>query len=313
MSRSPIEPVTVASLLRASDRNGFVYFERSIINRESNAITAISEKGTVHIPAASIGTLILGPGTSITQQAILLLAESGTCVIWSGEQGVRYYAHGRGGSESTRYLERQARLVSNTQSRLAVARSMYDMRFPGEDVSTDSMQQLRGKEGTRVKRVYAEAAKKHKVQWDGRQYTENDWDNTSPINQALSVATSCLYGVCHAVIVALGCSPGLGFVHTGHSRSFVYDIADLYKTQTAIPVAFGLAESVEFNLESKVRTRMRDVMHEQRLMQKIVSDISILFSMNSNSDTSFPTDSRLLWDEYTNTVEGGVSYGEESP
>jgi CRISPR-associated protein Cas1 len=163
-----------------------------------------------------------------------LIGDSGASVCWVGERGVRYYAHGRPLTHSSRLLIAQAALVSNTRSRVAVARQMYAMRFTGEDVSQMTMQQLRGREGARIRSVYRAMSRKHGVKWDGREYDVDDYESGDPVNKALSAAHACLYGVVHSVIVAMGCSPGLGFIHTGHERSFVYDIADLYKAEITI-------------------------------------------------------------------------------
>jgi CRISP-associated protein Cas1 len=128
---------------------------------------------------------------------------------------------------------------------LGVAREMYAMRFPDEDVSAMTMQQLRGREGARVRRVYRENAERTGVEWSKRNYDPEQWEAGDPVNQALSAANSALYGVVHAVVVALGCSPALGFIHTGHHRSFIYDIADLYKAELTIPIAFDVAAEQE--------------------------------------------------------------------
>ncbi len=136
---------------------------------------------------------------------------------------------------------RQAALVSNMRSHLSVAKKMYQMRFPDEEVSGLTMQQLRGREGARVRGIYRQESAKWNVPWNGRQYDPEDYASGDAVNQALSAGHACLYGLAHAVIAALGCSPGLGFVHVGHECSFVYDVADLYKAETTIPVAFEIA------------------------------------------------------------------------
>src|SRR5699024_6444144 len=118
-------PAEVRELVRAEDRLTFLYLERCTIHRDSNAITAAKKEGTVHIPAASIGALLLGPGTHVTHQAMMLLADSGATTVWVGERGVRYYAHGQSLARSSRLLQAQAELVSNRNSRLKVARRMY--------------------------------------------------------------------------------------------------------------------------------------------------------------------------------------------
>lgn len=230
-----VPPAELADLTRAEDRISFLYLERSVIHRDSNAITATDDRGVVHIPAASVGVLLLGPGTSITHQAIALLADHGATANWVGERGVRYYAHGRSLAASSRLLLAQAAAVSHRDRRLAVARTMYAMRFPGESTANHTMQQLRGKEGARVRRTYREHAQRSGVTWSHRDYDQAYFAAGDPINQALSAAHACLYGIVHAVIVALGAAPGLGFVHTGHERAFVYDIADLYKAEITSP------------------------------------------------------------------------------
>jgi CRISPR-associated protein Cas1 len=298
-------------LLRAQDRLTFVYLERCVISRDASAITATDERGTVHIPAATLGALLLGPGTNVTHQAMVLLAESGSTVVWVGEQGVRYYAHGRSLSRSSRLLEAQATAVTRRDGRLAIARKMYEMRFPGEDVSSLTMQQLRGREGARVRRAYRTHAERTGVTWNGRDYQPDDYGASDAINQALSAATTCLYGVTHAVIVALGCSPGLGFVHTGHERSFVYDIADLYKAELAIPVAFDAAALDLADIGSHVRRAMRDQMVEVRLLERCVKDVNWLLTGDTAaaaSDEDDVADVVMLWDERGGAVAAGTSY-----
>ena len=216
-------------LPRIKDRVSFIYVERAKVSRLDSAVTVYDARGTVRIPVAMIGVLLLGPGTDVTHRAMELLGDAGACVVWVGEQGIRNYAHGRALSRSSRLLEQQAKFVSNTHLRLSVARAMYQMRFENEDVSTHTMQQLRGKEGARVRSIYRRMSRQYGIEWDGRSYDVENFSDGTPINQALSAGNVCLYGLVHSVIVALGLSPGLGFVHTGHDLSFVYDVADLYK------------------------------------------------------------------------------------
>lgn len=303
-------PPSVLELVRAQDRLTFLYLEHAVIARDASAITATDARGTVHVPAAALGALLLGPGTNVTHQAMVLLAESGSTVVWVGEHGVRYYAHGRSLARTSRLLEAQAQLVTRRDSRLAVARKMYEMRFPGEDVSASTMQQLRGREGARVRQAYRENSKRTGVAWKGRDYKRDDFDASDQVNQALSAATTCLYGLAHTVIVALGCSPGLGFVHTGHERSFVYDIADLYKADLAIPVAFDSATLELADLPGHVRRTMRDRMHETKLLQRCVRDVAWLLTGEEarESDGDDLADVLHLWDDRGASVAAGSSY-----
>lgn len=305
-------PPKVRELARVEDRLSFVYLEHCIISRDASAITATDEKGTVHIPAAALGALLLGPGTNVTHQAIVLMAESGSTVVWVGERGVRYYAHGRSLARSTRLLDAQAQLVTHRDSRLAVARKMYEMRFPGEDVSMLTMQQLRGREGARVRRVYRENAHRTGVPWGRRNYDPGDFLDADSINQALSAATTCLYGVVHAVIVALGCSPGLGFVHTGNERSFVYDMADLYKADIAIPVAFDAAAMDLADIAGHVRRAMRDRIYETKVIERCAHDLHLLLLGDSDeNDDGQLADVLMLWDGRDGAVAGRTSYGSD--
>lgn len=305
-------PPTLPELVRATDRLTFVYVEHSVIHRESNAITATDARGTVHIPAASLGALLLGPGTSVTHQAMVLLSECASTAVWVGERGVRYYAHGRSLAKTSRLLDAQADRVSNRTERLRVARLMYSMRFPGEDVSGLTMQQLRGREGARVRKCYREHSERTGVDWSRRDYEVTDWDAGSPVNRALSAANTSLYGVVHAVIVSLGCSPGLGFVHTGHERSFVYDIADLYKAEITIPVAFDIAASGFADVGTAARRTVRDRIHGGRLVERCVRDIQTLLVGDDELSEVEEANVVWLWDGAERQVAGGVSYGDPS-
>jgi len=306
-------PPTLPELVRITDRMTFVYLEQSVVHRDSNAITATDARGTVHIPAASLGALLLGPGTSITHQAMMLLGECASTAVWVGERGVRYYAHGRSLARGTRLLQVQAEKVSNRLDRLQIARQMYAMRFPGEDdIGQLTMQQLRGREGVRVRRCYREQAERTGVEWSRREYDRIDWDSGSPVNQALSACNTALYGIVHAVLVSLGCSPGLGFVHTGHERSFVYDIADLYKAEISIPVAFDIAASGTAEVGSAARRAVRDRIFGGRLLERCVADVQQLLIGDTHPDELFEADVVWLWDGADRVVAGGVSYDDPS-
>lgn len=299
-------------LPRISDRVSFIYIEHSKINRHDSAITVIDSRGVIKIPSAMIGVLLLGPGTDISHRAMELIGDTGTSVVWVGERGVRNYAHGRALAHSTKYLEKQAKLVSNTHLRLGVARKMYQMRFPNEDVSFLTMQQLRGREGARVRRVYNIQAKKYNVNWTHREYNIENFEEGTAINQALSSANVALYGLVHSIIVALGISPGLGFVHTGHDLSFVYDIADLYKADITIPIAFEVASNFKDGDDIGKITcqKVRDAFVDGKLMVKIVKDLQFLLDINE--DEKILANSINLWDDKLELVKYGVSYKEES-
>ncbi|XJS11049.1 type I-E CRISPR-associated endonuclease Cas1e [Aerococcaceae bacterium WGS1372] len=301
---------TLTELPRISDRVSFIYVEHARINRQDSAITVNDSQGMVRIPAAMIGVLLLGPGTDITHRAVELIGDTGTSMVWVGERGVRHYAHGRALARSSRLLMKQASLVSNRLSRLAVARKMYQMRFPHEDVSELTMQQLRGREGARVRGVYRALSRKHKVAWSKREYDPDNFLDGTPINQALSAAHVALYGLVYSIVVALGMSAGLGFVHTGNDLSFIYDVADLYKAEITIPIAFEVVASSipEDDIGRITRLRVRDAFVDGKLIKRIVKDLQYL--MEVEEDELITADVLNLWDDRDELVKYGVSYRE---
>ena len=305
-------PPSSSELFRSSDRLSFVYVEHATISRADSAVTFVKDEGVVHCPAASLSALLLGPGTRITHQAMALLGECGTTVVWVGEQGVRYYASGKSVARSSRLLIAQAKLVSNTRSRLAVARMMYQWRFPGEDTSELTMQQLRGREGARVRSVYRQWSERTGVPWERREYDPNNFGDGSPINQALSAAHAALYGIVHAAIVSLGCAPGLGFVHTGNSWSFVYDVADLYKAEITIPAAFevvaGYTEGMDIG--SVTRRAVRDRIRSEKVMERVVRDIQRLLVPEELPEEMLELDVVGLWNEQGEAQRGGMNYSD---
>ncbi|GII96936.1 type I-E CRISPR-associated endonuclease Cas1e [Sinosporangium siamense] len=297
-------------LHRISDRVSSVYVERSHIDRDENAVVVINKRETVRVPAAMVAVMLLGPGTRVTHGAIRLLADSGTAVCWVGEQGVRMYAAGLGPSRGAGLLHRQAWLVTRPKERLNVARAMYGMRFPGEDVSTATMQQLRGREGARIGKLYQAHSQRTGVAWSRREYRTGDaYAAGDDVNRLLSAANTALYGICHAVIVGIGASPGLGFIHTGSAISFVLDVADLYKADYTIPLAFDLAAR-GLTDERDARTGLRDRIAQTKLLTRIVADIKALLAPEG---ADLPEeDVNQLWDDRSGAVAGGTNWSSES-
>lgn len=298
----------VADLHRVEDRLSTVYIERCHLDRDENAVVVINKERTVRIPAAMLAAVLLGPGTRTTHAAIALLADSGTSVCWVGESGVRMYAAGLGAARGAQVIHRQAYLATRPSDRLKVARAMYQMRFPDDDVSRLTLQQLRGKEGGRVKQLYREHSERTGVRWDRRRYRVGETSASDPVNLMLSAANTALYGIAHAAIAGVGASPSLGFVHRGSAISFVLDIADLYKAEYTIPLAFDLAAAGMVD-ESDARFALRDRVARGKLMPRIVRDILML--LMDTKDISFD-DSRELWDDSDGSVEGGLNWGPDA-
>ena len=284
------------------DSLSYLYADHVIIEQDKKSIMLIDKEGKTHVPCANLSLLMLGPGTSITHEAVKNLCDNGSTVAWTGEEGVRFYARGMGETRSSKKLIHQARLVSNPNSRMEVVRRMYAKRLIFPDSEGMSIQQMRGLEGVRVREAYSTASEKYGIQWTGRKYDRGSWYKADPVNRALSCANSCLYGICHAGIVSIGYSPALGFIHTGKQLSFVYDIADLYKADITIPLAFETSAELEGNLERNVRTKLRDTFKKEKLLARIVKDIDELLDLPGDiTNEKFPADNdpalpAPLWD-----------------
>ena len=295
-----------------ANRISFLYLEHKTIDCDANALTARDMRGVMHIPGAALGVLMLGPGTSITHAARRLIGDNGATIVDVGEQGVRYYGHGRPLATSTKLLQAQARAFANDRKRLDVARAMYRMRFPdGEDIAKLGLRELRGREGQRVKKIYEEQAQRVGLRWAKRDYDPNDFHAGSPIDQALSAGHACLYGITHVVIVALGLSPGLGFVHTGHYPAFVHDVADLYKAELSIPIAFDVAVSGTDDIARDVRKRIRNQLVSGKLIARCVADLQRLFGIDEDDENWLTVERSHLWDDLQGEVAGGVNYSHD--
>lgn len=280
-------------LPKLRDSLSYVYAERAVLQRYRNAVELVDEKGKVALPVASLSLLLLGPGTSITHEAVKLLAQNGCSIVWVGEDATRFYAQGTGETRKAYRLLKQASLVSDPQARRKVALAMYAKRFD-ETLDPDlSLEQIRGHEGARVRNTYQTMSRRYGVKWKGRRYQRNNWNASDPVNRALSMANALLNGLCHAAIVSGGYSPGLGFIHTGKQLSFVYDIADLYKTELSIPIAFESAALNSADIEAQVRRRCREAFKEAKLLRRLLPDIDALLDMREEPEPDYDADGAL--------------------
>lgn len=305
-------------LPKVRDSWSYLYVEHCKIEQDMQSIALFDANGKTPVPCSMLSLIMLGPGTAISHAAVKVLAENGCLLAWVGEEGVRYYAQGMGETRSSQRLIRQAYLCSNPDLRLKVVRRMYEMRFEEPIPPEWTLQQIRGKEGVRVREAYARASSETGVEWSGRSYSRDQWKQSDPVNRALSSANSCLYGVCHAAIVAAGYSPALGFVHTGKMLSFVYDIADLYKVDITVPIAFSIAKNISKDIEREARMACRDMFKSSRLLQRIVDDLNSLMLTGESWDASdvseYDEDAAQpgkLWNGSGEQVEGGKNYLDE--
>lgn len=290
----------------------YLYVEHCRIDQEARSIAIHDEAGKVPVPCANLALLMLGPGVSITHAAISVLADHGCLVAWCGEAGVRFYAVGMGKTRSAANFLHQTRMWASDMLRIQVVRNLYQLRFSEKFNPGLTLQQIRGMEGIRVREAYARAARETGMPWSGRSYRRDSWSSADPVNRALSVANSCLYGICHAAIVSAGFSPALGFIHTGKMLSFVYDVADVYKADVTIPVAFSAAAEGKEGLERRVRIACRDKFVATRLLERIIPDIqeALMLQRRGTPCDGKPFDRDAaapgpLWDPVEGEVEGG--------
>lgn len=268
---------TFHGLPRVSDSWSFVYVEAARVERHEYAIQISTEHQAFCLPVAQCLVLLLGPGSTLTHAAATILSERGCSVVWCGEAGVRFYGHATPETEGSTNLDRQVQLLTAAHLKEEVARRMYRLRFPTDDLPSNcSIAQLRGREGNHMRDIYAALAQRYQIAWTGRDTTA---DNGHPLQLAINVANSCLYGICHAAIVSVGMSPVLGFVHHGNQRSFVFDVADLYKADVVLPIAFAAVAESETNIAQRVRRACRDLFHSQRILERIVPDIYAVLAL----------------------------------
>jgi len=257
-----------------------IFIQYGRIDVKDGAFVVIDEVNgeRMHIPVGSVACLMLEPGTRISHAAVKLAATTGTLLIWVGEAGVRLYSVGQPGGARSDKLLYQAKLALDKDLRLKVVRKMFEMRFGEPAPERRSVNQLRGIEGARVRKTYELLAKQYGVKWKGRRYDPKDWEAGDVVNQCLSAATSCLYGVTEAAILAAGYAPAIGFIHSGKPLSFVYDVADVFKFETVVPVAFKIAAKHPAKPDREVRVACRDIFRSSKLLKKIIPSIEEMLS-----------------------------------
>ncbi len=264
----PLKPIPI------KDRISVLYVEKGNLDVLDGAFVVVDKTGVrTHLPVGGVACLMLEPGTRVSHAAVTLASRVGCLLVWVGEAGVRLYASGQPGGARADRLLYQAKLALDDDARLKVVRMMYELRFGEKPPERRSVEQLRGIEGVRVRKMYELLARQHGVTWKSRNYDHSEWGSGDVPNRCLSSATACLYGICEAAILAAGYAPAVGFIHTGKPQSFVYDIADIFKFETVVPVAFRIAGKTTTNPERDVRLACRDAFRKSKLLQRIIPTI----------------------------------------
>lgn len=282
----PLKPIPI------KDRISVLYVEKGNLDVLDGAFVVVDKNGVrTHIPVGGLACLMLEPGTRVSHAAVTLASRVGCLLVWIGEGGVRLYASGQPGGARADRLLYQAKLALDDEARLKVVRKMYELRFKEKPPERRSVEQLRGIEGVRVRKMYELIARQYRVEWKARNYDHTEWGSGDVPNRCLSSATACLYGICEAAILAAGYAPAVGFIHTGKPQSFVYDVADIFKFETVVPVAFRVAAKKPNDPEREVRLGCRDAFRQARMLKRIIPTIEEVLAAGELSVPKPPEES----------------------
>ncbi|MEQ9914458.1 type I-E CRISPR-associated endonuclease Cas1e [Pectobacterium polaris] len=283
----PLNPIPL------KDRVSLIFLQYGQIDVIDGAFVLVDKTGVrTHIPVGSVACIMLEPGTRVSHAAVRLAATVGTLLVWVGEAGVRLYASGQPGGARSDKLLYQAKLALDEELRLKVVRKMFELRFGEPAPSRRSVDQLRGIEGARVRQTYTLLAQQYGVKWNGRRYDPKDWERGDKVNQCISAATSCLYGITEAAVLAAGYAPAIGFVHSGKPLSFVYDIADIIKFEGVVAKAFEIAARNPAEPDREVRLACRDIFRSQKTLSKLIPLIEEVLSAGGITPPLPPDDAQ---------------------
>lgn len=278
-----------------ADRHGLVWLDRGRLEVEDGCLRFITagggdlDPGNYQIPHQAVSIILLGPGSSVTHDALRLLARHGCALAAVGEGAVRFYTAPPLLPDSSAAARSQVTLWADPKTRMEVARAMYAMRF-GEFVLTRDIEVLRGQEGARIKRSYQLAAQRFGIPWNGRVYDRNAPDATDTSNQALNHAATAMSAAATVAVASVGAIPQLGFIHEDSGQAFVLDIADLYRHDVTLEIAFGAAqESLKGKepLERLVRRRAAKILRQRAVIPSMIDKIKTLLHLGPES-TSEP-------------------------
>lgn len=270
--------ITRQSLPQVKDKYPFIYLERGRLEIDDSSLKWIDADGNVvRLPIATLNTILLGPGTSLTHEAVKTAAAANCSICWVGEDSLLFYAAGHLPTAGTGNLRHQAMLSCNKKSALEVARRMFACRFPDTDLAGKSLKEMMGMEGARVRALYQQKAEHYGVGWKGRQYTPGKMELSDTVNQILTATNAALYGILCSATHAMGYSPHMGFIHSGSPLPFIFDLADLYKERLCIDLAFSLTREMagRYN-KALVSTRFRERVIEMDLLARVGKDLSLL-------------------------------------
>ncbi|MDO9519028.1 MAG: type I-E CRISPR-associated endonuclease Cas1e [Pseudohongiella sp.] len=267
--------VTRESLPQIKDKYPFLYLERGRLEIDDSSVRWVdSNANVVPLPVATLNALLLGPGTTVTHDAIKTATAANCAVCWVGEDTLLFYAAGFLPTADTRNLKKQIELSADPEKSVEVARTMFGRRFPDADLAGKSLKEMMGMEGHRVRTLYQQKAEEYQVGWKGRQFTPGKFELSDMANQVMTASNAALYGILCSAVHSMGYSPHIGFVHSGSPLPFVYDLADLYKESLCIDLAFALTRDMAGRYDKhKVSAAFRQRVIEMDLLARLALDI----------------------------------------
>lgn len=269
-----------------ADRHGLLWLDRGNLTVESGCLRFVTaggylDPGDYQIPHQSVSMILLGPGSTISHDALRLLARHGTVMAAVGDGGVRLYTAPPLGPDRSDVARRQAMHWSEPGSRLDVARRMYAWRL-GEVLPHRDIAVLRGIEGARMKESYKLTAHRFGVEWRGRRYDRANPTAADLPNQAINHAATAVQAAAAIAVASLSALPQLGFIHEDSDQAFVLDIADIFRDSTTLAVAFAAAKEAAASSDSIdriVRRRAATAFRKDRVIPGMIDRIKALFDV----------------------------------
>lgn len=269
-----------------ADRHGLVWLARGHLSVENGTLRFQTagggdlKAGDYAIPFQMVSILLLGPGSTVSHDALRLCARHGTCIVAVGDDGVRAYTAPPFGPDDSSIARRQARLWADEASRLGVVRRLYAWRL-GRVLPHRDLDVLRGIEGARMKTLYRTIAKQYGIAWKGRRYDRTNPEAADLPNQAINHAATAVEAAASIAVTGVGALPQLGFIHEASGIAFVLDIADLYRGEITVPVAFGATRAYEREptvpLERHVRRLAGTEFRRKKLIPAMIDRVKELF------------------------------------
>jgi CRISP-associated protein Cas1 len=270
-----------------ADRHGLLFLDRGALSVEDGCLRFVSagggavESGDYRVPHQSISLLLLGPGSTVSHDALRLLARHGAGLAAVGDDGVRFYTAPPLLPDFSHLARRQVELWADAnKGRLDVARRMYALRL-GEILPHRDIAVLRGIEGARVKVLYATLAEMHGIVWKGRRYDRADPLAADIANQAINHAASAVEGAAAIAVAATATIPQLGFIHEDSGQSFVLDVADLFRDEVTMPCAFkavvAFRKAPHQSIERFTRRMTGEAIRKQQVIPAMIDRINTFF------------------------------------